>query len=279
MKQLPSFLCIGTQKAGTSWLYEQLRQHPEIWMPPIKELHYFDHLYCQNNRSWTQWHIEQAVKQLIKYQLEQPKAVDFSYIRYLAALASKPLFTEAWYRRAFDRPSARNKVLGDITPEYCAIGDDGIAYLKHLLGAVKIIWIIRDPTRRALSQLRMNATRRGGGTDMPESMWLELAGSPEIVDRGDYADYIPRWGQQFGSDDLLFLPFQHLAQQPYAVLQAVESFIGVKPWDGYAEPDKKVHATPAVEIPATVTAYFDEQLQPQRQFLADYFPADFIKAI
>ncbi|KAF0090952.1 MAG: hypothetical protein FD128_2908, partial [Hyphomonadaceae bacterium] len=26
MNQLPSFLCIGAQKAGTSWLYGQLRQ-------------------------------------------------------------------------------------------------------------------------------------------------------------------------------------------------------------------------------------------------------------
>src|SRR6185295_12624998 len=38
----PDFLCIGAQKAGTGWLYEQLRSHPGFWMPPMKELHYFD---------------------------------------------------------------------------------------------------------------------------------------------------------------------------------------------------------------------------------------------
>lgn len=38
---LPDFLGIGAQKAGTTWLYRNLRNHPEIWMPR-KELHYFD---------------------------------------------------------------------------------------------------------------------------------------------------------------------------------------------------------------------------------------------
>src|SRR5215218_4596058 len=37
----PDFLCVGLQKAGTAWLYDQLELHPDFWMPPLKELHYF----------------------------------------------------------------------------------------------------------------------------------------------------------------------------------------------------------------------------------------------
>src|SRR2546423_15293863 len=44
MSSGPDFLCIGAQRAGTGWLYEQLRNHPDFWMPPMKELHYFDRL-------------------------------------------------------------------------------------------------------------------------------------------------------------------------------------------------------------------------------------------
>ena len=40
----PDFLCVGAQKGGTSWLYRQLEPHPDFWMPPVKELHYFDEL-------------------------------------------------------------------------------------------------------------------------------------------------------------------------------------------------------------------------------------------
>ena len=39
----PDFLGIGARKAGTTWLHHNLRQHPQIWMPPQRELHYFDH--------------------------------------------------------------------------------------------------------------------------------------------------------------------------------------------------------------------------------------------
>ena len=38
---LPDFLCIGTEKAGTTWLYENLRMHPDIYLPVRKELNFF----------------------------------------------------------------------------------------------------------------------------------------------------------------------------------------------------------------------------------------------
>ena len=40
----PDFLVIGAQRAGTTWLHRVLRQHPSLWLPPVKELHYFDRL-------------------------------------------------------------------------------------------------------------------------------------------------------------------------------------------------------------------------------------------
>lgn len=40
-----TFLGIGAQKAGTTWLYEQLRQHPHIKFPKGKELHFWDRSY------------------------------------------------------------------------------------------------------------------------------------------------------------------------------------------------------------------------------------------
>jgi len=39
---LPDFLGIGAQKAGTTWLAENLRRHPEVFLPERKELHWFD---------------------------------------------------------------------------------------------------------------------------------------------------------------------------------------------------------------------------------------------
>lgn len=39
---LPRFLGIGAQKAGSTWLHENLASHPQLFLPPEKELHHFD---------------------------------------------------------------------------------------------------------------------------------------------------------------------------------------------------------------------------------------------
>ncbi len=38
----PSFLGIGAQKAGTTWLHRMLSRHPDVGMPEQKELHFWD---------------------------------------------------------------------------------------------------------------------------------------------------------------------------------------------------------------------------------------------
>lgn len=40
--QVPNFICLGTQKAGTTTLHDVLQQHPDIFLPQGKEAHYFD---------------------------------------------------------------------------------------------------------------------------------------------------------------------------------------------------------------------------------------------
>jgi len=39
---LPNFLCVGTQKAGTTTIYNIIKQHPDIFLPTPKEIHFFD---------------------------------------------------------------------------------------------------------------------------------------------------------------------------------------------------------------------------------------------
>ena len=115
MNTLPHFLCIGTQKAGTSWFFHQIRQHPDVWLPPIKELHFFDHLYCPENRSWTSRHIQSVADRILSRQRSKSK-VNLAFVEYVTYLKGESMFTEKWYIRAFDRPGAKGKVTGDVTP-------------------------------------------------------------------------------------------------------------------------------------------------------------------
>ncbi len=42
---LPNYLIIGAPRCGTTWLARNLRTHPQIFMPNVKELHFFDQNY------------------------------------------------------------------------------------------------------------------------------------------------------------------------------------------------------------------------------------------
>lgn len=41
----PTFLYIGAAKAGTSWLFEMLYDHPEVFVPVAKDLRFFEEYY------------------------------------------------------------------------------------------------------------------------------------------------------------------------------------------------------------------------------------------
>ena len=56
---LPDFLGIGAQKSGTSWLAENLRIHPEIFVSAEKELHYFDR-HCHRSLRYYASHFAEA---------------------------------------------------------------------------------------------------------------------------------------------------------------------------------------------------------------------------
>ena len=52
------FLGLGAQRTGTTWLFECLRSHPEIYLPVEKELGYFSSLEERNNASYSQdWYL------------------------------------------------------------------------------------------------------------------------------------------------------------------------------------------------------------------------------
>jgi len=52
--KFPNFLCIGAQKAGTTWLYENLRCHPELFLPEERVLNYFDQHFGSSLRDYYQ---------------------------------------------------------------------------------------------------------------------------------------------------------------------------------------------------------------------------------
>jgi hypothetical protein len=53
--RLPTFLVIGAMKAGTSTLARALAQHPQVFVPRAKEVHFFDHHFGRGLDWYRAW--------------------------------------------------------------------------------------------------------------------------------------------------------------------------------------------------------------------------------
>src|SRR5215813_12739338 len=138
----PDFLCVGAQKAGTSWLYRQLEPHPDFWMPPVKELHYLDSLNRTKRRLSPRSNDER----------------DACFLESINDLSMRSHIDLDSYGQLFCHKGPL--LSGDISPAYSTLTDEIIERVVDHFPNLKVVFLARDPVERAWSQLSMG-TRLG----------------------------------------------------------------------------------------------------------------------
>lgn len=273
----PRVVCIGAQKAGTSWLHQQLNEHPKIWTTPFKEVHYFNARHRPEDRQWLPWHFREAVRATERRFRTRGEDMPDDLVRYLVEMTGESMFTPRWYRQAF-APAPRGMLPLDTTPEYSTMPDAGVAEAAEFLPRAKFIYLIRDPVERAISQLRMNLARRKLLPKTPDG-YLRHLDDPDLDDRGDYATYLPRWQAHIPPDRLLVLPYGRIARDPAALMTEVEAFLGLDP-GAYPKLTAVVHkGADAVDFPDEGRAILRDRFARQYDFLAQNFDSDFNAAL
>lgn len=281
----PSFICIGAQKAGTTWLDKQLRAHPQVWMPPMKEVHYFDYVHNQDFRRWITWHLRTTLRRELIKVTDSSKAIDWNKVSYLSSIMThEKKFTDSWYKSIF-AGAPEGAVAGEITPEYCTIGAEGIRHMKELCGDVKIIYIIREPVARAWSQLKMNMVRNGDyhkavtkkNAIKDMSYFYKNLEHPSIKNRGNYKSYIPEWDRYF--DNVKYIPFKRIKKEPELVLHEVSELVGLDSEFEFGGAAKKVHQGSGLEAPAEIKKELSSLFSEQYDFLESRFGKKFFDNI
>jgi len=269
----PGFLCIGAHKAGTKWLSRALREHPDVWLGPLEEYHYFNALFGQEPPA-ARRQIKATVERAIREHVASAKIADFGYVDYLAKAGDTgAMFTEDWYRRIFSRGERRIK--GDVTAEYCTISRAGIDYAMRLLGSAPVIYLVRDPMERALSELRALKRAKTGRSLAKRSEWVALVNDPAFQLRGDYKTNITNWLARYPNQRLLFLPHKELVTQPIGALRKIEKHIGVSANASYPKPGVRAVEDETAELPEFVRNLLREHVSTQREYLASELGGDF----
>jgi hypothetical protein len=271
---LPNFICIGAQKSGTTWLYEMLAQNPSVWLPPLKEVHFFDRLNASDSTKIKRsGHLEKLAKAAEKKKRTKGSSGE-GKAEFLQSLTGDNMLTEEWYRSIFSHPDSVGKVSGEITPAYLALPDETIAYVKSLLPDTKFIVIVREPKARDLSQVKMAASR-SHREDLTEADWKQFLRGVQKSARGNYARNIPLWQKYFGPDQLLVLPFSQLRNDPASMIRTIETFIGAQPFNDYKSLQQAVHKTKEVQIPDWVIERVTKSTERQKEYLISAFGEEF----
>ena len=238
--QKPHFMCIGPEKTGTTWLYNTLIQHPQLYLPPVKEIRYFweraflpdenlikrftsSHWHCFAYRKYLQERTKFYAKNInsifsLDKALWKRLSWDFKYLFFP--------HTETWYYSLFQ--DGLNKVIGDIDPLCYRIPESEINHISRMFPDLKIIILIRNPIDRSWSKAKMNLCRN-------TNLKLEEVKQEEFYDHFEqefnrlpsYKNLIDLWTKYFPLENVHVNFYDKLADDPFIFLTEICDFLQV----------------------------------------------------
>ncbi|MEM7034376.1 MAG: tetratricopeptide repeat protein, partial [Chloroflexota bacterium] len=199
---LINFLIMGTQKGGTTALTQFLGAHPQVCLPEAKEVHYFD--TDENFRfSPTDYGI---------------------YHRF---------FPHSHHLKTY-------KAIGEATPNYMLM-PQAIHRIKAYNPAIKLIFILRNPIKRAYSQWAMRVNAGQDARTFKEAIYQEVeqlkAGItynpkstnqfPGYIDRGFYAKQLKFIRQHFSQKQMIVLRNEDLKTDQKQTMRQIFNFLHI----------------------------------------------------
>ena len=236
----PHFLGIGTQKGGTTTLYQLLQPHPEVFLPSNKEVHYFTKHYGLGE-AWYLEHFQAAAPgqlrgEITPYYLFHEAAPE--RIRNLRPdMRLIALLRDPVERSLSQYFHSRRLGLEDL-PLHEALAVEA----ERLAGSEAVI---REP----------------GGTHASHQEHSYLA-------RSRYELQLQRYFSLFGRSNVLVLRSEDLFEQPQASLKALSEFLGISPFSAdTVVPKANPGAGEASGVPISVREHLAQELAPTYRWL------------
>ncbi len=239
----PTMLVVGAMKCGTTAMHDLLAQHPEISMAPGKEVNYF-------------------------YGPEQQPATDPGTWWRDGQWHRGP----EWYASLFD---PQTPVRGESSPGYTAPGHPEVAVrIAALLPDVRLVYLVRDPVDRAVSQWRHH--RREGTERRPVDEAI-IDRDSQYLARSRYHERIAPFLQHFAREQLLVVAQEDLLSDRSGTLRRVYQHVGADPdWCDHHLADDSPDAA-AFPVRDSLRAVVWEQVAEDAERLAELVGADLLR--
>lgn len=201
----PNLFIVGAPKAGTTFLYDKLSKHPNVYTPDIKELNYFTYPELTKYSYYKDFKIDKLEKYLDFFEkhLDQKYLVDSS-VSYFA----------------FENTARK---IADFNTE------------------AKIVITLRDPVKRAFSHYLMD--RRMGYADKSFIEYIKNNSKHpfhyfQYIGNSQYTKNIRRYLDTFGRENVFLLKLENLDNH----LPCLFDFLGVEDMSLRIETNEKINS-------------------------------------
>ncbi|MFW5983541.1 MAG: sulfotransferase domain-containing protein [bacterium] len=273
-----NFYGIGAQKAGTTWLYSNLSKLPDFNLPPIKELHYFDHGadYLSVNllsdksvvRRIFSWQWNKAA--LLTIGTELKKQNFYNVIFYYRWFYLN--YNDNWYQDLF-KPF--KGLTGDITPSYAMLNKKDIIRMYEIAPDAKIIFMLRNPIERAWSHFKYSLRKKNqiSQDDYKTENLIKTENHKAQIMRSQYLATLKNFCEVFPAEQILVGFYDAIQDDPNKLLKIIVDFIGgesaqVKELKNI---DKRVNTSMKLDIPCESEKYLKQRYYSQIKELSNIF--------
>jgi len=210
----PDFLGIGAQKSGTTWLFENLRKHPKLYLPKTKEIHFFDwHFYKSLN--WYCKHFKDTDMSQFKgeitpcYSILSEEKIKFIHEMNpelkIILLLRNPI-ERAWSHAVMNLVKRTKREIN--------------------FDIIDLFSIIKLAKRTKKKEIHLIENKE----------FIAHFNHPRSIERGNYLKIISKWKKYFPSDQIFIGDYNQLKSSPKKLLNEVFNFLEINQitdWNEY----------------------------------------------
>ena len=210
-ESFPDFLILGPQRTGTTWLYHNLKKHPQIFLPRQKETYFFttlgkpghDHFEFEYLDDFLAHHLTETPRQWMKRHYDSLR------------------HCHEWYR-----PAAR----GEATATNALLAPAVIRELLDINPDLKVILMLRDPVERAWSHARKDLVRKfqRRPEEVPETEFAKFFRASGQRGLASYAGLLSTWTTELKPGHVFVGDFEMIAKTPEELLTGLHRFLGIR---------------------------------------------------
>ena len=189
--KLPQFLVISPPKTGSTWLADNLRHHPQLFIPAVKEVKYFSSLYKWLDLGWYADHFTAAGERV--------------------AGEASPSYAIL--------PVEQIRTIRRLLPD--------VKLIFLMRDPVSRAWSHAKHTHRYREASFENA--RTVLEDVTESEWKANFCHEWTLTNGDYLGQLRRWSSVFPRQQMYVGFYESIGTRPVDTLREIFAFLGVDP--------------------------------------------------